>query len=166
MIQKLRDLRNKLFGHNTSMEVPDHKVTKVFNILGVLFRHPNIINHIDSADCLKKLKQIENNDTIECSLERIETELKQIQENENVKFDEILDTVRLNENPMRQQTPKFRFAHITILFVSVMVICLLLVFGLVLYMTNFSLFGHQQPNHTIVFSKRHKRKYSNLKLLV
>ena len=157
MIHKLRDVRNKQFAHNTSMEVPDHKFTKVFNILGVLFRDQNLIGYIDSDTCLERLENIKFHDPLESSLERIETELQDMREHENAKFDEISDAVRLGNISVRQQIQKSRYEITTELvwfaiFIFMLIVCLI---------TYFYPIGFGQQNRTMISSKRHKRKYSH-----
>lgn len=156
LIHKLRDVRNEQFAHNTLMEVSDQRFSKVFNILGVLFRDPSLNNYIDSDKCLDKLEYIKNNDTLETSLEQIKNELKQIRVQGNAKSVEISDAVHPGNNSVKQQKDCYTRTLMLIKFIILIctpVVCILLV----CWIMDFNPIDYEQQTPTFVFPKRQKK---------
>ena len=94
IISELRKLRNEYFGHTTTMEVPDHKYLKLYNISCVLFQDPDVQDTIDRDACLQGIDSIKADDLLVQSLRKLDAKLAHMQMSVNVKFDDILNEIR------------------------------------------------------------------------
>ena len=145
--KKLREVRNAYVAHNPKSEVSDDKLTKIFMVLGVLFRDADLKNFIDENKCLQELDEIKQkkDDRFDDLLAKVDSLSGDL--------DKVLDYIR--ETVRKEMTTSIGRHKRTIMIAFLLAFLTLLLTGLYVLRLNIQNETHPEP-------KRIHRKYTTI----
>ena len=105
--QKLREVRNKYFAHNSAAEITDQRLSSIFNVFWTLLHDNDLTTNIDAAVVKRKLKVLEDDPIYGSQAEQRIAELKQTLKCQDIKLNAILE--RTEHRTKRNFSLRFNF---------------------------------------------------------